>query len=236
MFSVGYILKRVQTPTYFNLILQGHKVMQFGEWVRIAILLIQIIESMVLYEGEKNLSSDACQVYRVYSTFFTLYSLLHPPFLSFFSLLSLSTHYSDSLGYCVLLVLRCLMIVVVLFPYSWILFLLYPRSILGDFPFLPLLSSTILSAASVQPIPTTYRSGRVQVDSLHYLLAARSGPTTYLVTNFFPLLGKSQSSHDTIISLFLLTTNPRKSLLSSLPNMHQIVPTNFLPILVSGHT
>ena len=108
-----------------------------------------------------------------------------------------------------------------------------PKNNLRWFPLLLLLSPTILSVAGTQHVLTVYR----WVHS-HYLLAVGSGftPTTCLVENFIPLLGKSQSSHNTTISLFLLTTNPRKSLISSLPNMHQIVPTNFLPILVSGHT
>ena len=136
-------------------------------------------ESMVLYEEGKRLPSDACQVCRVYCTFSTLYSLLHFSFFSSFSLLSLSTPYSNSLGYCVLYTifyvsLHCLMIDAVSFSHSCfcsslthgyysfytqdqsqVISLLYPC-----FP------PNILFAAGIQPIPTTYRFGHVQVGSI----------------------------------------------------------------------
>ena len=75
--------------------------------------------------------------------------------------------------------------------------------------FCPCFPPTILSTIGIQPTPITYCSGHVKVGSLHYLLAASSGfsPTTCLATNIFPFLGKSQSSHNTTISFFLLTAN-----------------------------
>ena len=153
--------------------------MQFGEWVKIAILLIEMTESMVLYEEGKRLPSDACQVCRVYCTFSTLYSLLHFSFFSSFSLLSLSTPYFNSLRYCDLhtivdVSLHCLMIDVVSFSHSCfcsslahgycsfytqdqsqVISLLYPC-----FP------PNILSAAGIRPIPTTYCFDHVQVGSI----------------------------------------------------------------------
>ena len=122
-----------------------------------------------------------CLVMHVRSVVYTLLSQL--PILSYvslffpsFSLLSLSTHCSNSLGHCVLhtivdISLHCLMIDVVFLPHScchsflvhgycsfythdkvWVIFPCFPP--------------IILFAIGIQPTATTYHSGCVQMGSL----------------------------------------------------------------------
>ena len=59
MFSAGYVLKRVQTPTYLTLLPYKTIKLCSLEWIKIAILLIEMTESMVLHEEGKRLPSDA---------------------------------------------------------------------------------------------------------------------------------------------------------------------------------
>ena len=106
----------------------------------------------------------------------SLFSLTFHFFFPSFSLLSLSTHYSNSLGHCVLhtivdISLHCLMIDVVFLPHScchsflvhgycsfythdkvWVIFPCFPP--------------IILFAIGIQPTATTYHSGCVQMGSL----------------------------------------------------------------------
>ena len=59
------VLCKIQTKKSPNsnlldlITLQGHKVMQFRESVRITIILVWITKGLVLYEGGKTLPSDA---------------------------------------------------------------------------------------------------------------------------------------------------------------------------------
>ena len=144
--------------------------MQFGEWVRIAIIQIEVTESMVLYEGGKRLPSDARKVCFVYSIFSTFYSLLFFTFFFSFSFLSLSTHCSNSFRYYVLhttvdVSLRCLMISCPSHIHGYYSFYTRDQSqvislLYHCFP------PTILSVVGIQPTPTIYHSSHVQVCSI----------------------------------------------------------------------
>ena len=90
---------------------------------------------------------------------FAMYTLL-----SLFSQISLSFTFLSSFTFNSLFRfhwLLCCSSLLLLFPYLWVLFLLYPTLSLGDFPSLPLFSPTILFAVGIQPTPTTYHSSNV---------------------------------------------------------------------------
>ena len=83
------------------------------------------------------------------------------------------------------------------FPHSWPLFLLYPRSSLCDFPFLPLFSSTILFTVDIQPTPITFNFGHVQVGSFPLPSSRKQWVQSHYLgftTNFFVFLDKDQSA------------------------------------------
>ena len=181
--------------------------MQFGEWVRIAILLIDMVESMICMREGK-----CCLVMHVGSAVYTLLSQL--PILSYVSLsLLLSLFFpfkltvSNFLGYWALFVLLIPLLMIVVCS----------SHIHGYYSFYTQYQSQMIFLFCLCFPPTIFvyyrqsaRSSNIQVGFSHYLLAVGSGfsPTTCLATNFFPFLGKSQSGHNTTIYLFLLTTNP----------------------------
>ena len=116
---------------------------------------------------------------------FAMYTLL-----SLFPQISLSFSFLSSFTFNSLFrfhwLLCCSSSLLLLFPYSWVLFLLYPTSSPGDFPYLPLFSPTILFAVGIRPTPTTYRSSSVQVGSI---------PLLGFTTNFLIFLVKDNLSY-----------------------------------------